>query len=100
MRIPITIANCAVATNLPLNFAGAISEIYIGDNTEAPPTARPPMNRNITKIDNEFANPVPIAEMKNSAAITLSMVLLPKTSPGFPIESAPITQPISAELTA
>ena len=56
--------NCWTATRRPRSRAGDISAMYMGETTEAPPIARPPMNR---KNNNEYqsqAKPQPIAETK------------------------------------
>ena len=44
--------------------AGAISAMYIGATTDAPPTARPPRNRNTSSEVQLHAAPLPTAETK------------------------------------
>ncbi len=98
INIPMTRANWNVMAKRPRYFAGAISEIYMGDKTDDPPTANPPIMRKTMKELTWFDRPVPMAESRNNAAITFSMFLRPYLSPGLPIEIAPMMQPRMAEL--
>ena len=60
--------NWYMATIRPLDLAGAISDIYIGDNMDAAPTAKPPRNLASTNILISGAIPVPIDVNKNNTA--------------------------------
>ena len=62
--MPRTTLNCMRATSLPRSRAGAISAMYIGATTEAPPTARPPRNRKASSEYQFQAVPLPTAETK------------------------------------
>ena len=63
-RMPNTILNCVIATRRPRYRAGDISAMYIGETTEAPPTAMPPMKRKNMNEYQSQANPLPTAETK------------------------------------
>src|SRR5512147_1424411 len=85
-----------MATRRPRYFAGEISAIYIGDTTDAPPTAKPPMNRKNMKENQSQASAQPIAETKNSTASAKRIPRLPKMSAGRPTTMEPMIVPISA----
>jgi len=72
----------------------------MGDKTDAPPMANPPIKRKVTNIARDVEKAVPIAEIRNNRASIFNMNLLPYISPGLPIDIEPIIQPTNAELTA
>ena len=59
-----------------------------------------PRELSITEIKEYVLRYARAAEITKRAAITFNMFRLPNASPGFPTKRAPITHPISAELTA
>ena len=63
-RIPKTILNCVRATRNPRLFGGAISAVYSGETTEAPPTPIPPRKRKKTKDYQSHGKALPIAETR------------------------------------
>ena len=67
--MPKTMLNCVMATSRPRYAAGEISAMYIGETTEAPPIARPPMNRKNRNEAQFHGNAQPSAETKYSTAI-------------------------------
>jgi len=98
-RIPSTILNWVIATRRPRTRAGEISAIYMGEMTDAPPTARPPMKRNSPKETIPHARALPTAEVKYKTPSSLRMARRPYRSAGLPKRRAPITVPISAVTT-
>jgi len=84
----------------PLYFGGATSEIYMGDRTEAPPTAKPPIIRKRINMEILIENAVPMAEIRKRNAVTFNMYLRPNLSPKRPTAIAPIIHPNIAELIA
>src|SRR5438046_8605513 len=97
--MPTVIANWYKATSLPLLYDGDNSEIYRGDNIDATPMPRPPINRYITKSINPIVNAHPIADTPKKRADKTSIFFLPYLSLRIPETETPRMQPTNAELT-
>ncbi len=94
--MPSTMFNWLTATSSPRRRAGAISVIYIGHTTEAPPTATPPSQRKKSSAYQLQASPQPTAEMTKSTASSASTGRRPHQSAGRPTSNAPTMVPNSA----
>ena len=88
--------NWLTATSRPRRLAGAISVIYIGQTTDAPPTATPPSQRKNSSAYQFHASAQPSAEMTNSTASIASTGRRPHQSAGRPTSNEPTIVPISA----
>src|SRR5690348_1618059 len=97
--MPSTILNWVRATSRPRHFAGDISAMYIGDTTDAPPTASPPTNRKIMNGHQPHASAQPMAEAKYRAPSRNSIARRPRASAGLPTVMAPRMVPINALAT-
>ena len=93
-------ANWFNETMLPLFSAGDISEIYIGERSEAVPTAIPPTNLNEMKEIIVVDKAEPKVEKRNKKAEIKRVFLLPKWSAGLPEMATPNMQPIRRLPTA
>ena len=93
---PKTMLNWKNATNLPRQFDGAISAMYIGPTTDEAPTASPPIKRKNTSVHQFKTTAQPTAERKYKYATTFSDSSLPYFSAGLPQTSAPTIVPKSA----
>ena len=91
-----TMFNWLTATRMPRRLAGAISVIYIGQTTDAPPTATPPSQRKKSRAYQFHASAHPRAEMTNSTASSASTGRRPHQSAGRPTSNAPTMVPNSA----
>ena len=80
-------------------FLGAISAIYIGDSTEAAPTARPPINRATISADMVGAMADKLADIINRSAEVISKGFRPHLSLKEPDIDAPMIQPMIRLLT-
>src|SRR5436190_20376065 len=88
--------NWLTATSRPRRFAGAISVMYIGQTTDAAPTATPP-NQRKNKKENQLADVAqPIAETRNRKAKIANTGRRPSQSAGRPADKDPTIVPISA----
>src|ERR1017187_487994 len=94
--MPKTMLNWVMATRRPRYLAGAISAMYMGETTEAPPTATPPMKRKVAKDHQPHAREQPIAETKYRAPNVNSTARRPKASAGRPTTMEPMIVPIRA----
>src|SRR5687767_14102695 len=95
--IPITTASWFRLTILPLSFAGEISAIYIGDSSEAMPTANPAKKRAVIKNVMEVAAAISRDETVNTSAAIINETLLPKRSEDLPAYTQPAMQPNANE---
>src|ERR1700728_1949962 len=73
--------------------------MYIGPNTDDPPTPRPPMNRKTNSAFQLHAIPQPSAEIRYRIAITRRLSRRPFRSPGIAASDAPRIVPTSAIAT-
>ena len=97
--MPNTVLNWLTDTSRPRDCGGAISAIYIGETTEAPPMASPPIKRKrISEIQSQ-AKPQPTAETKKSTARTNRVRLRPIRSAHLPTAIEPGMVPIKALAT-
>src|SRR5580700_1925502 len=94
--MPSTMFNWLTQTSKPRLFAEAISVMYIGQTTDAAPTATPPRNRKNRRAYQFHAPAQPAAAMRNSTASSVSTGRRPHQSAGRPALSAPTIVPISA----
>ena len=85
------------ATNLPLSFAGAISETYVGAAIVEAPIPIPPKNRKMEKKIGSLAKAVPMEETKNNIPMIIKVFFLPKIFVGKDPKIAPITVPHNAD---
>src|SRR5450759_1148448 len=88
-----------MATNMPLLLAGATSATYIGDNTEAAPTARPPNRRAEMKRTDVPEIAVSAQETAKNKATMIRTLFRPYRSVRMPEPKAPKMAPTSRELT-
>ena len=88
--------NWLTATSRPRRRAGAISVMYTGDTTDAPPTAMPPSQRKNSSEYQSQAKAQPTADTRNKTASTVSTGRRPHQSEGRPTSKAPNSVPISA----
>ena len=88
--------NWLTATSKPRRLAGAISVIYMGQTTEAPPTATPPSQRKKSNAYQFQASAQPNAAMTNSTANNASTGRRPHQSAGRPTSREPNMVPSSA----
>src|SRR5450759_3447793 len=88
-----------MATNIPRFLGGATSATYMGDNTEAAPTASPPNNRAEIKIKDEDARAVKVHETAKKRAVKIRTFLRPYISESTPEPKAPMIAPTNNELT-
>src|SRR5664279_3316850 len=88
--------NWLTATSSPRRLAGAISVIYIGQTTDAPPTATPPSQRKNSSAYQFQASAQPTAETTNSTASIASTGRRPHQSAGRPTNKEPTMVPSSA----
>src|ERR1035437_76243 len=86
-------------TSMPLLLGGATSATYIGDSTEAAPTAKPPNKRAEIKITDDDAKAVNVQETAKKSATTIRTFLRPYLSDSTPEPKAPIMAPTKSELT-
>src|ERR1017187_1409334 len=94
--MPSTMFNWLTATSKPRRLAGAISVIYIGQTTDAPPTATPPSQRKKSSAYQFHARAQPSAAITNSTASIASTGRRPHQSAGRPTRARPTTVPSSA----
>ena len=73
---------------MPLDLAGAISEIYMGAVTEEMPTPIPPKKRKIRNVYQLGARAVPSEESRYKPAMPKSVFLRPYLSEGIPPNKA------------
>src|ERR1035441_2578509 len=88
--------NWLTATSKPRRLAGAISVIYIGQTTDAPPTATPPSQRKKSSAYQFHASAQPSAAITNTTASIASTGRRPHQSAGRPTNSEPNMVPNSA----
>src|SRR5450759_2444197 len=88
-----------MATNIPRLLGGATSATYMGDNTEAAPTAKPPNKRAEIKITDDVARAVNAQETAKNSATTSRTLLRPYLSESTPEPKAPMMAPTNSELT-
>src|ERR1019366_2603688 len=88
--------NWLTATSSPRRLAGAISVIYIGQTTDAPPTATPPSHRKNSSAYQLHASAQPTDAMTNTTASIASTGRRPHQSAGRPTDSDPTIVPSSA----
>ena len=81
-------------------FAGAISEIYIGDNIDAMPMPTPPIKRKKINVLMPEGIMMPIEEMANAKAEIINTFFLPSLSLKPPESMALAIQPTSAHEAA
>lgn len=84
---------------MPRFLGGATSATYIGDSTEAAPTANPPKRRAKIKITDVFARAVNAHETAKKRATKIRTFLRPYMSESTPDPNAPIIAPTKRELT-
>ena len=82
-----------MATSIPRFFGGATSATYIGERTEAAPTARPPNTRAVIKITHEVARAVNVQETAKKRATIIRTFFRPYISERTPEPNAPIIAP-------
>ena len=99
-RIPTTIVSWLIETSLPRDWAGAISEMYIGARLEARPIATPPSIRHSMKALKDWARALPMEVTAKRSAERMRSRFLPKRSLRPPAATAPTRQPIRAQLFA
>src|SRR4030042_279026 len=97
--MPTTMFNWLTATSRPRRRAGAISVMYTGDTTDAPPTATPPIQRKNSSAYQSQAKAQPTADTKYRTANTVNTGRRPHQSEGRPTNRAPNNVPISALAT-
>src|SRR5690242_2636535 len=88
--------NWLTATNNPRRRAGAISVIYIGQTTDAPPTATPPSQRKNSNAYQFQASAQPSDATTNTTASIASTGRRPHQSAGLPTNKQPNIVPNSA----
>src|SRR5450759_3054310 len=88
-----------MATNMPRFLAGETSATYMGDSTEAAPTAKPPNKRDAIKRVDDVAMAVTEHETAKKSATMIRMLLRPYLSVSTPEPKAPIMAPTNSELT-
>src|ERR1019366_4978592 len=88
--------NWLTATSSPRRLAGAISVIYIGQTTDAPPTATPPSQRKNSSAYQLHASAQPTDAMTNTTASIASTGRRPHQSAGLPTNRQPNMVPNSA----
>src|ERR1035437_3927242 len=88
-----------MATSIPLLFGGATSATYIGDNTDAAPTAKPPNKRAEIKTKEKDARDVNVQETAKNSATKMRTFFRPNISESIPEPKAPTMAPIRSELT-
>src|ERR1035437_8922877 len=88
-----------MATSIPLLLAGATSATYIGDRTDAAPTARPPNKRAQIKRTDVADMAVRAHDTAKNRATTMRTLLRPKRSVRIPEPNAPKIAPTRRELT-
>ena len=84
------------ATSKPRRWAGAISVMYIGQTTEAAPTATPPSHRKNSSAYQSHARAQPAAATRKSTARQASTGRRPHQSAGRPTSSDPTIVPSRA----
>ena len=84
---------------MPLLLGGATSATYIGDRTEAAPTAKPPNKRAEIKITDDDARAVNVHETAKKRATMIRTFFRPYLSESIPEPKAPIIAPTKRELT-
>ena len=88
--------NWLIETSRPRRCGGAISVMYMGQTTDADPTATPPTNRKTRKAYQFHAAAQPTAETRNKTASRISTGRRPHQSAGRPEARAPAIVPIKA----
>ena len=94
--MPTTMFNWLTATRNPRLFAGAISVMYMGQTTEAPPTATPPRNRKNRSACQFHDAAHPTEEARKNTARRARTRCRPHQSAGRPAVKAPTMVPIRA----
>ena len=89
-----------IETSLPRIWAGATSEIYIGDRLDARPIATPPSIRHTMNTVKLWASALPSDVTANITAASINRRLRPNLSLNAPAASEPNRQPMSAQLFA
>src|SRR5699024_3049352 len=99
-KIPTTIASCCSEPSRPRTCAGETSAIYAGAITDAAPTPKPPITRQMIKSVTPKASPEPTAETRNNTEEMTIVGTRPSLLATGPANHAPTAQPNSAEETA
>jgi hypothetical protein len=86
-------------TTEPLIWGGAVSEMYSGPTMEAMPIPIPATKRKPMSHHTPGDSPMPIAPIRNTAAVTRMIRRLPRGSASLPPTAAPSTAPTSTPLT-
>ena len=94
--MPTTMFNWLIETSRPRRCGGAISVMYMGQTTDADPTATPPTNRKKRNAYQFHAAAQPTAETRNNTASRISTGRRPHQSAGRPEARAPAIVPIKA----
>ena len=93
------IITCWTVVSRPRMLAGATSEMYSGESTDAAPTAMPAEKRAMMKIRWVSVRPWTSAPSRNSTAAMIITMRRPIASASRPARNAPTAQPISSEPT-
>ncbi len=94
--MPTTMFNWLTETSNPRCLGGAISVMYMGQTTEADPTATPPRNRKKRNAYQFQAKAQPSAEARKRNPSKVRTKRRPHQSAGRPEASAPAIVPINA----